>query len=154
MSLHYPRVSRIHAHLPTVTTAVALRIGGRSRREPPPRHAEAGVVVVVDPERRTASVSGRSLSLTFMEFELLAHLVANPLRVYTRRQLLAAVWDQPGFGDTRTVDVHVARLRRKLGPEHRDTISTVRQVGYRFDPSAPPAAHLKQPAEVRDGNAA
>ncbi|MFC8450089.1 winged helix-turn-helix domain-containing protein [Kitasatospora sp. NPDC057223] len=73
-------------------------------------------------------------ALTTLEFELLAHLVAHPLRVYTRRQLLNLVRAQEPLGDAHTVDVHIARLRRKLGPEHRDRISTVRQVGYRFDP--------------------
>lgn len=75
-----------------------------------------------------------------MEFELLAHLVAHPRLVQSRRQLLAAVWGEPKLGDTRTIDTHVARLRRKLGPGHRATIATVRQVGYTYDPSAAPAA--------------
>ncbi|MFJ1706591.1 winged helix-turn-helix domain-containing protein [Kitasatospora sp. NPDC088346] len=136
MSLYYPRVSRIHSTWPAVTAAAAtvLRVGGGPGPDAP-RAAVAGVVI--DPVRRTAVAGGRLLKLTYMEFELLAHLVAHPLRVYSRRQLLTGVWDQEPFGDTRTVDVHVARLRRKLGPELRDTIATVRQVGYCYDPGRP-----------------
>ncbi|GAA1900774.1 hypothetical protein GCM10009753_32970 [Streptantibioticus ferralitis] len=92
----------------------------------------------VDSERRVASISGRVLKLTYLEFELLAHLVAHPRRVHSRAQLIAAVWNQPTVGDTRTVDVHIARLRRKLGSDHRQLISTVRQVGYSFTPATVP----------------
>ncbi|WP_413230059.1 winged helix-turn-helix domain-containing protein [Kitasatospora herbaricolor] len=131
MSLHYPRVSRIHSVHPAAAQATTLLVA--ARRRPDPSRVEAGGTAV-DGEGRTATVGSRALRLTFMEFEFLAHLVAHPLRVYTRRQLLHLVWAQEPFGDSRTVDVHIARLRRKLGPEHRDRISTVRQVGYRFDP--------------------
>ena len=88
----------------------------------------------VDAVRRTAAVDGRELDLTYLEFELLAHLVANPHRVHTRDQLVTTVWGYGHVGDGRTVDVHVARLRRKLGAEHRDTIRTVRRVGYKYTP--------------------
>ncbi|MFC3584110.1 winged helix-turn-helix domain-containing protein [Streptantibioticus rubrisoli] len=91
--------------------------------------------VVIDRERRTASVDGRPISLTYLEFELLARLVTAPRRVHTRTQLINEVWRQPSVGDTRTVDVHVARLRRKLGPAHRSLIATVRQVGYTYRPA-------------------
>ncbi len=133
MALHYPRVSRIHSATPAGATAAPAVFRIAHGTMPAPRRAQSGGIVV-DSDRRTAVAGTRSLRLTFMEFELLAHLVAHPLRVYTRRQLLAAVWAQEAFGDSRTVDVHVARLRRKLGPELRDRITTVRQVGYRFDP--------------------
>ncbi|WP_407987605.1 winged helix-turn-helix domain-containing protein [Kitasatospora sp. CMC57] len=104
----------------------------------PARHRDHGIVV--NAEQRTITSGGRPLALTFMEFELLAHLVAHPLRVYSRHQLLATVWSQEAIVSVRTVDVHVARLRRKLGPDRRDLISTVRQIGYRFAPrNAPPA---------------
>lgn len=72
------------------------------------------------------------LDLTFKEFELLKFLAQHPGRVFTRAQLLQEVWGYDYFGGTRTVDVHVRRLRAKLGPEHEALIGTVRNVGYRF----------------------
>ncbi|MFE3899328.1 winged helix-turn-helix domain-containing protein [Streptomyces sp. NPDC059153] len=90
--------------------------------------------VRIDPVQRTAAVDGKTLDLTFLEFELLAHLVAHPHRVHTRDQLVTTVWGYGHVGDGRTVDVHVARLRRKLGAEHRRSIQTVRRVGYKYAP--------------------
>ncbi|OKK08235.1 hypothetical protein AMK26_04255 [Streptomyces sp. CB03234] len=90
--------------------------------------------VTIDGARRTARVAGRPLDLTYLEFELLAHLVAHPHRVHTRDHLVTTVWGYGHVGDGRTVDVHVARLRRKLGAEHRHTIRTVRRVGYTYAP--------------------
>ncbi|MFB7866905.1 MULTISPECIES: winged helix-turn-helix domain-containing protein [unclassified Streptomyces] len=90
--------------------------------------------VTIDSVQRIASVDGRALDLTYLEFELLAHLVARPHRVHTRDQLVTTVWGYGHVGDGRTVDVHVARLRRKLGAEHRHTIQTVRRVGYKYTP--------------------
>ncbi|MFE7772429.1 winged helix-turn-helix domain-containing protein [Streptomyces sp. NPDC057445] len=90
--------------------------------------------VTIDSSRRTAQVDGRALDLTYLEFELLAHLVGHPHRVHTRDQLVTTVWGYGHVGDGRTVDVHVARLRRKLGAEHRHTIQTVRRVGYKYAP--------------------
>jgi DNA-binding response OmpR family regulator len=72
------------------------------------------------------------LDLTYKEFELLKFLAQHPGRVYTRAQLLQEVWGYDYFGGTRTVDVHVRRLRAKLGPEHEHLIGTVRNVGYRL----------------------
>ncbi|MDL5201168.1 winged helix-turn-helix transcriptional regulator [Streptomyces sp. ALI-76-A] len=95
-------------------------------------------LVRVDTVRRTAAVDGRELDLTYLEFELLAHLVTHPHRVHTRDQLVGTVWGYGHVGDGRTVDVHIARLRRKLGSEHRRAIQTVRRVGYKY---APPAGH-------------
>ncbi|WP_181794390.1 winged helix-turn-helix domain-containing protein [Streptomyces sp. WELS2] len=91
-------------------------------------------LVRIDPVRRTASVEGRELDLTYLEFELLAHLVAHPHRVHTRDQLVTTVWGYGHVGDGRTVDVHIARLRRKLGDRHRKSIQTVRRVGYKYTP--------------------
>ncbi|MGW2380524.1 winged helix-turn-helix domain-containing protein [Streptomyces sp. SX92] len=91
-------------------------------------------LVRVDTVRRTAAVDGRELDLTYLEFELLAHLVAHPHRVHTRDQLVTTVWGYGHVGDGRTVDVHIARLRRKLGAEHRDAIRTIRRVGYKYAP--------------------
>jgi hypothetical protein len=90
--------------------------------------------VLIDGAQRTALVDGRPMDLTYLEFELLAHLVAHPHRVHSRDQLVTTVWGYGHVGDGRTVDVHVARLRRKLGPEHRRTIRTVRRVGYKYAP--------------------
>ncbi|MER7723755.1 winged helix-turn-helix domain-containing protein [Streptomyces sp. NPDC096323] len=90
--------------------------------------------VRIDSVRRTAAVNGNTLDLTYLEFELLAHLVAHPHRVHTRDQLVTTVWGYGHVGDGRTVDVHVARLRRKLGAEHRRSIQTVRRVGYKYTP--------------------
>jgi DNA-binding response OmpR family regulator len=75
------------------------------------------------------------LDLTFKEFELLKFLAQHPGRVFTRAQLLQEVWGYDYFGGTRTVDVHVRRLRAKLGPEHEALIGTVRNVGYKFVPA-------------------
>lgn len=91
-------------------------------------------LVRIDTVQRTAEVDGRPLDLTYLEFELLAHLVAHPNRVHTRDQLVTTVWGYGHVGDGRTVDVHIARLRRKLGAEHRQAIQTVRRVGYKYTP--------------------
>ena len=88
--------------------------------------------VVVDDATYTAQIGQRALDLTFKEFELLKYLAQHPGRVFTRDQLLQEVWGYDYFGGTRTVDVHVRRLRAKLGPEHETLIGTVRNVGYRF----------------------
>ncbi|MFF8274921.1 winged helix-turn-helix domain-containing protein [Streptomyces lateritius] len=90
--------------------------------------------VSIDSAQRVAVVDGQPMDLTYLEFELLAHLVAHPHRVHTRDQLVTTVWGYGHVGDGRTVDVHVARLRRKLGAEHRHTIQTVRRVGYKYTP--------------------
>ncbi|GGO84249.1 hypothetical protein GCM10012280_15290 [Wenjunlia tyrosinilytica] len=126
MPVRYLRVHSKHTVIPDDASRPA------AKRQPIPDPPAKGVHV--DGEQRIAWVAGRRLTLTFLEFELLAYLVAHPRRVHTRAQLMAAVWGQPPVGDIRTVDVHVARLRRKLGPDHRATIATVRQVGYTFDP--------------------
>ncbi|GAB2840469.1 winged helix-turn-helix domain-containing protein [Streptomyces deserti] len=98
--------------------------------------ADGDPLIRVDTVQRTAAVAGRPLDLTYLEFELLAHLVAHPGRVHTRDQLVGTVWGYGHVGDGRTVDVHIARLRRKLGAEYRDTIRTVRRVGYKYVPPA------------------
>ena len=88
--------------------------------------------VVVDDATYTARISGRPLDLTYKEFELLKYLAQHPGRVFSREQLLQEVWGYDYFGGTRTVDVHVRRLRAKLGVENEHHIGTVRNVGYRF----------------------
>ncbi|WP_031064087.1 winged helix-turn-helix transcriptional regulator, partial [Streptomyces sp. NRRL WC-3742] len=86
----------------------------------------------VDEATYSAKLKGRALDLTFKEFELLKYLAQHPGRVFTRAQLLQEVWGYDYFGGTRTVDVHVRRLRAKLGVENEQLIGTVRNVGYRF----------------------
>jgi DNA-binding response OmpR family regulator len=111
-------------------------VGGRLRAERDAADPEAHVIrsgeVVVDEATYTAKLGSRVLDLTFKEFELLKYLAQHPGRVFSRDQLLQEVWGYDYFGGTRTVDVHVRRLRAKLGPEHETLIGTVRNVGYRF----------------------
>jgi DNA-binding response OmpR family regulator len=91
-----------------------------------------GGELTIDPDTYAAKVKGRPLDLTYKEFELLKFLAQHPGRVFTRDQLLREVWGYDYFGGARTVDVHVRRLRAKLGPEYESMIGTVRQVGYKF----------------------
>ena len=100
--------------------------------------------LAIDEATYSARLRGRVLDLTFKEFELLKFLAQHPGRVFTRAHLLQEVWGYDYFGGTRTVDVHVRRLRAKLGPEHEALIGTVRNVGYRFVP-------VKGSPEDRDG---
>jgi DNA-binding response OmpR family regulator len=88
--------------------------------------------LVIDEDSYTAKIKGRSLDLTYKEFELLKYLTQHPGRVFSRSQLLQEIWGYDYFGGTRTVDVHIRRLRSKLGPEFESIIDTVRNVGYRF----------------------
>lgn len=94
---------------------------------------EAGRLVI-DEATYSARLHGRMLDLTYKEFELLKYLAQHPGRVFTRSQLLQEVWGYDYFGGTRTVDVHVRRLRAKLGSDHEVLIGTVRNVGYRYVP--------------------
>ena len=94
----------------------------------------------IDEATYTARLRARTLDLTFKEFELLKFLAQHPGRVFTRAVLLQEVWGYDYFGGTRTVDVHVRRLRAKLGTEHESLIGTVRNVGYRFVPDGADAA--------------
>lgn len=93
--------------------------------------------LTIEEESYSARIKGRSLDLTYKEFELLKYLAQHPGRVFSRGQLLQEVWGYDYFGGTRTVDVHVRRLRAKLGNEHEALIGTVRNVGYKF--VSPPA---------------
>jgi DNA-binding response OmpR family regulator len=86
-------------------------------------------------ETYQAAVEGRPLDLTYMEYELLRFLTSNPGRVFTRETLLNRVWGYEYYGGARTVDVHVRRLRAKLGEEHSNLIQTVRSVGYKLGQS-------------------
>ena len=88
--------------------------------------------LVLNLETYQAAVGGRPLDLTYMEYELLKFLASHPGRVFTRETLLSRVWGYDYYGGARTVDVHIRRLRAKLGEEQAALISTVRSVGYRF----------------------
>ncbi|TAK69983.1 MAG: response regulator transcription factor [Actinomycetota bacterium] len=104
----------------------------------------------IDESTYTARIKGRTLDLTFKEFELLKFLAQHPGRVFTRAQLLQEVWGYDYFGGTRTVDVHVRRLRAKLSVEHESLIGTVRNVGYRFVPQRTDEA-TRATLDVTDG---
>ncbi len=95
--------------------------------------------LVIDEATYSVRLRGTTLDLTYKEFELLKYLAQHPGRVFTRAQLLQEVWGYDYFGGTRTVDVHVRRLRAKLGVDHEALIGTVRNVGYRFVPDEEPA---------------
>ena len=115
-------------------------------------HDDDGVIrsgdLTIDEATFQARLRGEPLDLTFKEFELLKHLAQHPGRVYSRAQLLQEVWGYDYYGGTRTVDVHVRRLRAKLGAEHESLIGTVRHVGYKFV-SQPMSAPLEPEASGR-----
>jgi DNA-binding response OmpR family regulator len=105
--------------------------------------------LVIDEATYTARLKGRTLELTYKEFELLKYLAQHAGRVFTRAQLLQEVWGYDFFGGTRTVDVHVRRLRAKLGPEYDSMIGTVRNVGYKFvSPPRTPSPVEAEPLEA------
>jgi DNA-binding response OmpR family regulator len=108
------------------------RLAAQRDADDPEAHLIRSGEVVVDDATYTAKIGSRALDLTFKEFELLKFLAQHPGRVFSRQQLLQEVWGYDYFGGTRTVDVHVRRLRAKLGPENETLIGTVRNVGYRF----------------------
>jgi len=105
---------------------------GRANADKPVDSRIAASGVVIDEASYSVKVNERTLDLTFKEFELLRFLAQHPNRVFTREQLLSEVWGYDYFGGTRTVDVHVRRLRAKLG-DMEQLIGTVRNVGYRFN---------------------
>ena len=90
--------------------------------------------LVVDAAQHRALVNGRDIGLVYREFELLAFLTARPRRAFTRAHLLASVWGTAYPGSSRTVDVHIHRLRRKLGPEYGQRLVTMRHLGYLYRP--------------------
>ena len=113
-----------------VDARVRLAIGRLAHEKTGSKIQASGVVI--DEASYSAKVHGRPLDLTFKEFELLRFFASHPSRVFTREQLLSEVWGYDYFGGTRTVDVHVRRLRAKLG-DLESLIGTVRNVGYRFN---------------------
>ena len=103
----------------------------------------------IDFERYEVSVNGQRIELTFKEFELLKFLATNPGKVFTRDSLLNKVWGYEYYGGTRTVDVHIRRLRSKIEDSAHQFIETVRSVGYKFlseNGLMPPQSRDKRPA--------
>jgi len=107
-------------------------------RESPPSFGPTASGLVIDRQSREIRVGSAWIQLTFREFELLDFLVSNPGRVFSRGQLLRRVWRREPAEGTRTVDVHMHRLRRKLGTSHGQCLVTVRRVGYKFAPPGSP----------------
>lgn len=121
---------------PTAPEELALRLRLLIAAMPEPAATGEQLRVgdlVIDPESYQVRIKGQPLDLTYKEFQLLSFLAHRPGRVWTRQQLLQEVWGYDFFGGTRTVDVHVRRLRAKLGPEHESMIGTIRNVGYKLE---------------------
>lgn len=119
---------------PTELEARLRHIFFRGGAEARPDMVEYGGLAL-NLETYQASIDGHPLDLTYMEYELLKFLAQNPGKVFTREILLSRVWGYEYYGGARTVDVHIRRLRAKLGEEHANLIQTVRSVGYRFGQS-------------------
>jgi len=119
---------------PFDVSEIATRLRHRLRRagneSVAPRVEHGGLSMNL--ETYQAAIHGRVMDLTYMEYELLRFLATNPHRVFTRETLLSRVWGYEYYGGARTVDVHVRRLRAKLGEENAHLIQTVRSVGYKF----------------------
>src|SRR3954462_13176215 len=130
----------------------AARGPRRLAAAPPDDGADGGVTqageLVIDEHSYSAKLRGRPLDLTYKEFELLKYLAQHPGRVFSRAQLLQEIWGYDYFGGTRTVDVHVRRLRAKLGTEHEALIGTVRNVGYKLDQQVADATAAAARAEA------
>ena len=139
-----------------VEARLRLAIGRQAGSEPVVTGEVKSGELVINEVTYSARMHGRALDLTFKEFELLKFLAQHPRRVFTRSQLLQEVWGYDYFGGTRTVDVHVRRLRAKLGAENEALIGTVRNVGYRFVPAKAdgqaddPASAADDPASAAD----
>jgi DNA-binding response OmpR family regulator len=117
----------------------ALRRAGMSRSEDGGEEAPLEVDGLrIDPAKRAVTVRGTGVSLTFVEFEILAALAATPGRVFTRETLLTRIWGDSAYRDPRTIDVHIRHLREKIeaDPKHPEFLLTVRGVGYRFRDTA------------------
>ncbi|WP_240977227.1 response regulator transcription factor [Planctomonas sp. JC2975] len=121
-----------------------LKVVLRRTHGPASRNGITLGALTLDPDRRSATLRGADLVLTATEFDLLAYLARSPGRVFTREQLLASVWGQADYASGRTVDVHIAQLRSKLGAG--SGIRTVRGVGYALDQPADVASHAVRSA--------
>jgi DNA-binding response OmpR family regulator len=111
-----------------------LRRAGASHRDATPSEPLVAGALALDPDRREVKVDGRALELTYVEFELLKTLVAQPGKVFSRRALLQAIWGDSAYREPRTIDVHVRHLREKVeqNPSEPELILTVRGAGYRL----------------------
>ena len=139
-----------------VEARIRLAIGrtaAQAAQTPLPAEEVRSGELVIDEATYSARIRGVALDLTFKEFELLKFLAQHPRRVFTRSQLLQEVWGYDYFGGTRTVDVHVRRLRAKLGPENEALIGTVRNVGYKFVPARHEGRRSGSPSAGSDGAA-
>lgn len=129
-----------------IDARIRLVIGRMSQEQVSTRVQTSGITI--DEASYSAKVRGKPLDLTYKEFQLLHFFATHPSRVFTREQLLSEVWGYDYFGGTRTVDVHVRRLRAKLG-DLEQLIGTVRNVGYRFNVYEDDAADEPAPTPVR-----
>src|ERR1700728_4806040 len=139
--------AEVEARLRLATGRRAMRVAADA-----PDEIRSGDLAI-DEATYSARLRGRVLDLTFKEFELLKFLAQHPGRVFTRAHLLQEVWGYDYFGGTRTVDVHVRRLRAKLGPEHEALIGTVRNVGYKAVRPARGRAPVAERDDVDDAEA-
>ena len=110
--------------------AAAVQAGADEAERQPERSG-----LLLDHDQRRVWVDGAEVALTFQEFELLAFLSAHPSTVFSRSDLVSRVWQRDFAADSRTVDVHVSRLRHKLGPAYGRYLVTEYRVGYQFRPS-------------------
>jgi DNA-binding response OmpR family regulator len=133
-----------------VDARIRLAVGRASQPVADPAQEVRSGELVIDEATYSARFRGAALDLTFKEFELLKFLAQHPRRVFTRSQLLQEVWGYDYFGGTRTVDVHVRRLRAKLGTDNEALIGTVRNVGYKFVPAKPDSRHRAGGSNGRD----
>jgi DNA-binding response OmpR family regulator len=131
-----------------VEARLRLAIGRQASQAPTTPDEIRSGDLAIDEATYSARLRSRVLDLTFKEFELLKFLAQHPGRVFTRAHLLQEVWGYDYFGGTRTVDVHVRRLRAKLGAEHEGLIGTVRNVGYRFVPVKPDEGRRGRPGQA------
>jgi DNA-binding response OmpR family regulator len=120
---------------PYTAAELAVRIQRARAQQAGAAHEEAVRAGSLEVNLATyqVSIAGRSIGFAYMEYELLKFLITHPRRVFSREALLSAVWGYDYYGGARTVDVHIRRVRAKLGPEHAGRIKTVRGVGYRFE---------------------
>lgn len=123
-----------------VTTQGAATDGGAAAE---PVRAPGGLVL--DHDQRRVWIDGAEVPMTFQEFQLLAFLSAHPVTVFSRADLVRRVWQRDVHADSRTVDVHVSRLRHKLGPLYGKCLVTEYRVGYQFRPPDPSPAGRPQP---------
>ncbi|KUL38711.1 transcriptional regulator [Streptomyces sp. NRRL F-4489] len=134
VSVHRLTSDKVHIILAPPHAAVPAAAPHAPAGPPPPAAEGAPEPIQIDTAARTVTIDGRQIDVPRLEFDLLAHLVLHPRRAFTRQQLMAAVWPDCR-SSARTVDVHIARLRRRLGPGRRKSISTVFGVGYKYLPT-------------------